>query len=162
MTPATERFPAPVAAALADSGWEPGRWEIRHAEEWADTLRAHTSPGGHRHAVLPSAVEVWAEFGPLHIAPTTQGRDLAPTAVTVDPLPCLHAARTLSDLGRALGTEVCPIGTETEGEALLVVDAAGHTYGVDATGDWYLGPRFDEALTALLLGHRPARLTATL
>ena len=161
MTVPTARFSKPVLEALALSGWQPGRWEIRHAEEWADTLRAYTSPGGHQHSVLPAAVEVWAEFGPLQIAPTgVPGRDLAPSSVTVNPLFCLHAARTLSDLGRALGTEVCPVGTEAEGEALLVVDGAGRTYGVDAAGDWYLGARFDEALHTLLLGHHPARLTA--
>ncbi|MBB1247311.1 SUKH-3 domain-containing protein, partial [Streptomyces durbertensis] len=61
----TTRFPAAVDAALRAAGWQPGRWDIRQAEIWADTLRAHTSPSGHLHHVFPAAVEAWAEFGGL-------------------------------------------------------------------------------------------------
>ncbi|MET7274656.1 SUKH-3 domain-containing protein, partial [Streptomyces flaveolus] len=52
----TTRFPVPVDAALRDAGWQPGRWDIKQAEIWADTLREHTSPAGHRHNVFPAAV----------------------------------------------------------------------------------------------------------
>ncbi|WSA94260.1 SUKH-3 domain-containing protein [Streptomyces sp. NBC_01795] len=156
----TTRFPVAVDDPLRNAGWEPGRWDIRQAERWADTLRGHTSPGGHRHAVFPAAVEVWAEFGALNIVPTGPGRHLAPAPVLIDPLPGLHAARTLSDLGRALDTQICPLGTEGEGEALLVIDAQRRVYSLDPTGDWYLGPGFDAALSALLMGLVPARLSA--
>ncbi|WP_333745121.1 SUKH-3 domain-containing protein, partial [Streptomyces ardesiacus] len=74
----TTRFPVPVDAALRDAGWQPGRWDIKQAEIWADTLRAHTSPAGHRHTVFPAAVEAWAEFGGLHVTPTGPGRQIAP------------------------------------------------------------------------------------
>ncbi|WP_211294894.1 SUKH-3 domain-containing protein, partial [Streptomyces glaucescens] len=66
----TTRFSVPVDAALRAAGWQPGRWDIKQAEIWADTLRDHTSPNGHRHTVSPAAVEAWAEFGGLHITPT--------------------------------------------------------------------------------------------
>ena len=69
----TTRFPVPVDAALRAAGWQPGRWDIKQAEIWADALRDHTSPAGHRHAVFPAAVEAWAEFGGLHITPTGPG-----------------------------------------------------------------------------------------
>ncbi|MEU2722025.1 SUKH-3 domain-containing protein [Streptomyces smyrnaeus] len=157
----TTRFPVAVDDPLRTAGWEPGRWDIRQAEQWADTLRGHISPGGHRHAVFPAAVEVWAEFGTLHITPTGPGRHLAPSPVYIDPLPGLHSARTFSDLGRALGTQVCPIGIEGEDEALLAIDAERRVYSIDATGDWYLGADFDAALSALLMGLVPARLSAT-
>ncbi|MEU2086292.1 SUKH-3 domain-containing protein [Streptomyces albus] len=171
----TTRFPVAVDDPLRNAGWQPGRWDIRQAEQWADTLRGHLSPGGHRHAVFPAAVEVWAEFGGLHIVPTGPGRHIAPSAVHIDPLSGLHAARTFNDLGRALGTQVCPIGTEGEytgpGEtadgddgghysALLAIDAQRRVYSLDATGDWYLGIDFDSALSALLMGHLPAKLSA--
>ncbi|BFO22221.1 hypothetical protein SHKM778_86090 [Streptomyces sp. KM77-8] len=69
-------------------------------------------------------------------------------------------ARTLADLGRALGTDVCPLGAETDTRALLAIDALGRAYALDHTGDWYLGPDIDHALATLVSGIRPARLTA--
>ncbi|WP_324783192.1 SUKH-3 domain-containing protein [Streptomyces sp. H51] len=154
------RFPAPVDTTLRAAGWQPGRWDIKQAEIWADTLRDHTSPAGHRHAVFPAAVEAWAEFGGLHLTPTGPGRQLAPATVHIDPLHGLHMARTLGDLGRALGTDVSPLGAETDTTAVLAIDAAGRVYALDHTGDWYLGPDIDQALTGLLAGTEPVRLTA--
>lgn len=162
------RFPVPVDAALRSAGWRPGRWDIKQAEYWADTLRAHTSPAGHQHTILPAAVEAWAEFGALRIVPTGTGRHIAPTTLHLDPLHGVHMARVLSDLGRALDTQVCPIGEEisrtapdaNEPRALIAMDAQGRVYSLDHTGDWYLGPNLDHALTALISGTRPQRLTA--
>ncbi|MPY54460.1 SUKH-3 domain-containing protein [Streptomyces acidicola] len=154
------RFPAPVDAALRAAGWLPGRWDIRQAEIWADTLREHTSPAGHRHAVFPAAVEAWAEFGGLHITAQGPGRELAPSALHLDPMHGLHMARTLADLGRALGTEVCPLGLEPDTHTILAIDTEGRVYALDHTGDWYLGPTADQALTALLTGIPPVRLTS--
>ncbi|MEV5428606.1 SUKH-3 domain-containing protein [Streptomyces sp. NPDC052701] len=155
----TTRFPVPVDAALRAAGWQPGRWDIKQAEIWADTLRDHVSPAGHRHTVFPAAVEAWAEFGGLHIAPTGPGRQVAPAALHLDPLHGLHMARTLGDLGRALGTEVCPLGAETDTHALLAIDAESRVYALDHTGDWYLGPDIDQALATLVSGIGPTRLT---
>ncbi|MGK5695871.1 SUKH-3 domain-containing protein [Streptomyces sp. URMC 128] len=131
----TTRFAVQVDAALRAAGWQPGRWDIKQAEIWADALRDHTSPAGHRHTVFPAAVEAWAEFGGLHMA------------------------RTLGDLGRALGTEVCPLGAETDSQALLAIDTEGRVYTLDHTGDWYLGPHIDQALSTLIAGTEPTRLT---
>ncbi|NLU69968.1 SUKH-3 domain-containing protein [Streptomyces sp. HNM0574] len=153
------RFPVAVDDALNAAGWHPGRWDIRQAEHWADVLREHTTPAGHTHAVFPAAVEVWAEFGTLDIAPTGPGRHIAPVTLRVDPLPALHAARTLSDLGRTLGTGICPLGTERDSRALVCTDTRGRVYSIDHTGDWYLGPDFDTALSALITGNQPTRLT---
>ncbi|WP_093800502.1 SUKH-3 domain-containing protein [Streptomyces sp. Wb2n-11] len=159
----TTRFPVAVDAALRAAGWQPGRWDMRQAEHWADTLRAHTSPAGHRHSVFPAAVEAWAEFGGLHVTAPGSGRQIAPTPVRFDPLSGLHHARTLADLGRALGTEVCPLGTELSndgdtGQAVLAIDAQGRVYSLDHTGDWYLGPDLDQALGTLVTGTQPSRL----
>jgi hypothetical protein len=154
------RFSVPVDAALRSAGWQPGHWDIKQAEYWADVLRGHESPAGHRHAVFPAAVEAWAEFGGLRIRPTGTGRQLAPTAIHLDPLHGLHMARTLGDLGRALDAEVCPLGEESDSRALLAIDSEGRVYALDHTGDWYLGPEIDTALTTLLSGTEPIRLTA--
>jgi hypothetical protein len=153
------RFPAAVDIALHEAGWQPGRRDIQQAEDWADTLRAHVSPGGHRHAVFPAAVEAWAEFGGLRVRPTGAGRHIAPTPFDIDPLHGLHLARTLGGLGSSLGVEVCPLGQEADGQALLALDTEGRIYSLDHTGDWYLGRSVDEAITALVTGILPGRLT---
>lgn len=153
-----ERFPAAVDAALRVAGWEPGRRDMSQAEVWADTLRAYVSPGGHQHRVFPAAVEAWAEFGGLPISGTGPGEQISPTPVLIDPLCGLHAARTLADLGRALDSEIAPLGQEADGVALLAMDLEGRVYSVDHTGDWYLGADIDAALTALVTGLWPLRL----
>ncbi|GAB7108924.1 SUKH-3 domain-containing protein [Streptomyces phaeofaciens JCM 4814] len=154
------RFPVPVDAALRAAGWQPGRWDIKQAEIWADTLREHTTPAGHRHSVSPAAVEAWAEFGGLTITPGGPGRQVAPNTLHLDPLHGLHMARTLADLGRALDADVAPLGTESDTQALLAIDDEGRVYALDHTGDWYLGPDIDQALGALVSGIEPVRLTA--
>ncbi|MCG0069984.1 SUKH-3 domain-containing protein, partial [Streptomyces tricolor] len=78
----------------------------------------------------------------------------------VDPVPGRHLARSLGDLGRALGTELCPLGEETDTAALLAIDTEGRVYTIDHTGDWYVGPDIDHALSTLITGVQPVRLTA--
>ncbi|GGT22660.1 MULTISPECIES: SUKH-3 domain-containing protein [Streptomyces] len=155
----TTRFPVAVDAALRDAGWQPGRWDIKQAEHWADTLRAHVSPAGHQHTVFPAAVEAWAEFGGLTVVAPGPGRQHAPAPLRFDPLEGLHLARTLADLGRALDTEISPLGMEGDQQAVLAMDMEGRVYSIDHTGDWYLGADIDQALTTLVTGVRPTRLT---
>lgn len=144
--------------ALGYAGWQPGRRMIEQAERWADTLSGHRSPLGHPHALFPAAFETWAEFGGLRLHPMGPGRRYAPGSVVIDPLRGLHWARTLSDLGQALETELCPLGAEGGGTALLAMDREARMYALDHTGDWYLGPDLRTALTTLLSGAEPGRL----
>ncbi|MFE9632264.1 SUKH-3 domain-containing protein [Streptomyces sp. NPDC006463] len=153
------RFPVAVDSALRTAGWEPGRWDIKQAEFWADALRDHTTPAGHRHEVFPAAVEAWAEFGGLTVNAPGTGRQIAPATIRLDPLTGLHLARTFADLGRALSTQLCPLGVEADASSHLAIDREGRVYGIDHTGDWYLGGSLDEALTLLLTGLQPTRLT---
>ncbi|MFF5565872.1 SUKH-3 domain-containing protein [Streptomyces sp. NPDC012623] len=155
----TTRFPVPVDAALRDAGWRPGRWDMKQAEEWADALRSHTTPAGHRLNVFPAAVEAWAEFGGLRITAPGPGRQIAPAALRIDPMAGIHLARTLADLGRSLETEISPLGEEGDGQAVLAIDSTGRVFSIDHTGDWYLGPDIDRALGTLLTGLEPTRLT---
>lgn len=69
-------------------------------------------------------------------------------------------ARTLGDLGRALDTDVSPLGEEPDTQSLLAIDAEGRVYALDHTGDWYLGHDIDQALATLVAGIEPVRLTA--
>ncbi|MGW6919068.1 SUKH-3 domain-containing protein [Kitasatospora sp. NPDC054939] len=152
------RFPADVAAALKQAGWHPGRWQIRQAEEWADTLAGHGGPDAPPHAVFPAAVEAWAEFGGLAVDLAGPGRELARTPFLIDPLCGLHQPRTLADLGRALGTRLAPLGEERYGQALLALDEEGRVYSLDHTGEWFLGYGIDEAVSTLVLGTAPSLL----
>ncbi|WP_137988907.1 SUKH-3 domain-containing protein [Streptomyces vilmorinianum] len=154
----TTRFPVNVDAALREAGWQPGRWDIKLAEQWADALRAHVSPGGHRHSVFPAAVEAWAEFGGLRVTSPGAGRQIAPAPLRFDPLAGLHLARTLADLGRALDTEISPLGEEGDHQAVLAIDLEGRVYSLDHTGDWFLGRDIDTALSTLITGAQPTRL----
>ncbi|MFJ6212648.1 SUKH-3 domain-containing protein [Streptomyces sp. NPDC092296] len=156
--PLNARFPAEVASALKHAGWHPGRWQIGEAETWADTLAAHDSPDGHRHSVFPAAVEAWAEFGGIAIDLAGAGERQARTPFRIDPMCGLHQPRTLADLGRALDTPVAPLGEENDGRALLVIDALGRVHSLDHSGEWYLGPTVDHAVTALVMGAAPERL----
>lgn len=88
------------------------------------------------------------------------GRQTAPAPVRIDPLAGLHLARTLADLGRALGTEIAPLGEEGQSQALLAIDADGRVYSIDHTGDWYLGKDIDQGLGTLVNGLQPIRLGA--
>ncbi|WP_435652511.1 SUKH-3 domain-containing protein [Kitasatospora purpeofusca] len=152
------RFPADVAAELKAAGWHPGRWQIRQAEEWADTLAGHGGPTDVPHTVFPAAVEAWAEFGGLAFDLAGPGRQLARTPFLVDPLCGLHQPRTLADLGRALDTRIAPLGEEAYGQALLAIDEEGRVFSLDHTGEWYLGDSVDRAISALVLGTAPERL----
>lgn len=144
--------------ALQDAGWRRGRHEGVQAERWADTLSAYLSPAGHPHALFPAAFEAWAEFGGLGLACAGPGERYAPSPVQINPLRGLHWARTLGDLGRALGTELSPLGEEDSGLALLALDREGRVYSLDHTGDWYLGPDVRSGVAALLTGAPLTRL----
>ncbi|MFD5322177.1 SUKH-3 domain-containing protein [Streptomyces sp. NPDC127098] len=146
--------------ALMAAGWQPGRLHAAQAERWADALSAHRSPHGHPHHLFPAAFEAWAELGAVTLRPIGPGVELAACQVVIDPLLGRHWARTLGELGRALGTELCPLGAEGGGTALLAVDREGRLYCVDHTGDWYLGHDVLTGLNTLLAGARPHRLVA--
>ncbi|KAB8164350.1 hypothetical protein FH609_014220 [Streptomyces sp. 3MP-14] len=147
-----------VDQALAAAGWRPGRVHTAKAEQWADVLSGHRSPQGHPHELFPAAFETWAELGEITLNPTGPGEVFAPSAVVIDPLAGLHWARVLSDLGHALGTRLAPVGEELGSGALLAVDQEARLYGIDHSGDWFLGHDVLTGLATLLTGAAPHRL----
>ncbi|MER5635981.1 SUKH-3 domain-containing protein [Kitasatospora sp. NPDC002227] len=149
-----------MAAALKQAGWHPGRWEIRQAEAWADQLVGHGDAAGVQHAVFPAAIEAWAEFGALAFDLAGAGLRMARTPFLLDPLCGLHSPRTLADLGRALGTRMAPLGEEAYGQALLAIDEEARVYSLDHTGEYFLGHSTDQAITTLIMGHTPPRLSS--
>ncbi|WP_179816284.1 SUKH-3 domain-containing protein [Allostreptomyces psammosilenae] len=166
-TAPTGTVPEEAATALLDAGWLPGRRNMHQAEHWADRLAAHTSADGYRHSLFAAAVEAWAEYGGVHVTLTGPGIEVARTPFVIDPLLGLHLPRTLTDLGRALGTQLAPLGAELVPDAgtgpdavraHLAIDASGAVHSLDHTGDWFLGDTTHQALAALICGTRPHRL----
>lgn len=119
---------------------------------------AHGDAAGVQHAVFPAAIEAWAEFGGLSFDLSGAGQHLARTPFLLDPRCGLHQARTLADLGRALGSRVAPLGEELYGQALLAVDEEARVYSLDHTGEYFLGHTTDQAVATLVLGLTPDRL----
>ncbi len=107
----TTRFPAPVDSALRTAGWEPGRWDIKQAEYWADASGTTPPPPDTGTPSSPPPSRLGRIRRPHRHRPRT-GRQIAPTPVRIDPLTGLHLARTFADLGRALSTQLCPLGVE--------------------------------------------------
>lgn len=152
------RFPTDVIYELKRAGWRVGRKRLEQAEMWAKEVADHTSPDGYRHSVFPAALDAWSEFGGLHIAVDGPGAAVARRPFTLDPTLGLHLTRTLADVGRSLGTNLCPLGGEDDGAGFLAIDPAGRVFAIDHTGEWFLGASIDTALTALILGAAPARV----
>ncbi|MCF2529997.1 SUKH-3 domain-containing protein [Yinghuangia soli] len=152
------RFPTEVVYELGRAGWRVGRRRLEQAESWAKEVSDHTSPDGHRHSVFPAALEAWSEFGGLRIAVEGPGAAVARRPFRIDPTTGLHLTRTLADVGRSIGTNLCPLGEEDDGVGYLAIDPSGRVFGIDHTGEWFLGDGVDAGLTTLILGTAPARI----
>jgi hypothetical protein len=152
-------FPPDVEAVLRAAGWTPGRSETARARMWGLALASHASPAGHQHTVVAPAMAVFAEFGGLAVRAEGGGEQIARSSFVLDPLRGLHSASTLADLGALLGARLTPLGEEGEGAGLLAIDDRGRVFVLDHTADWYLGASVEEALTTLVAGRMPARIT---
>lgn len=155
-----DRFHPAVHAALVSAGWHPGRRSPR------DTLAAIHAEVRQRRGLFgatltsnPAADAILEEFGGLVVAAEPAGTSsLAPRPFALDPTLARYAPRTLTDLGRVLGTAVYPIGVEGLDDGILAVNALGQVFAVDAVGDWYLGGSIEEALATLVTGRVPVRV----
>jgi hypothetical protein len=151
-------FPPDVESVLRAAGWTPGRNETAQARRWGLALASHASPAGHQHTVVAPAMAAFAEFGGLAVPGDGAGEQIARSGFVLDPLRGLHSASTLADLGALIGARLTPLGEEGA-TGLLAVDERGRVFVLDHTADWYLGASVDEALTTLVAGRMPARIT---
>jgi hypothetical protein len=153
------RFPTEVVYELGRAGWTVGRKRLSQAEAWAKQVADHESPDGYRHTVFPAALDAWSEFGGIRVAVEGRGANVARRPFRIDPTACLHLTRTLADVGRSIGTNLCPLGEEDDGGGYLAIDPAGRVFAIDHTGEWFLGDSLDAALTTLILGTTPKRIS---
>jgi len=154
----SDRFPPEIAELLAAEGWSAERRDDGRARDWALRVAGYADLDGRHHVVVPAAVEAYAEFGGLRLRPNSDGEQIAPSSVHLDPFRVLHSVTTLTAFADALGSPVTPLGEEGDGTGILAIDEAGRVFVLDHGGDWFLGDTLDAALGTLLLGRQPARV----
>jgi hypothetical protein len=154
----SERFSPVVAQALQAGGWRPGHRDDGRAREWALKVAAYVAPSGLRHAVVPPALDVYAEFGTVAVQPSGPGAQVAPSRFVIDPLRVYQAVQVTAMFSEALGAPLTPIGEENEGAGILTIDGAGRVFVADHTAEWFLGATFDQAAESLIRGLQPARV----
>ncbi|GGK15342.1 hypothetical protein GCM10010124_05020 [Pilimelia terevasa] len=151
-----DRFPPPVAAALAGAGWAPGREpHYARAERLVGEVCAVVGQE-YRHAAFPAAVRALAEFADLRTRAAHAGTRHWVRPLHVDPLAAAHTADILAETAAAVGARLFPLGVEGAGEALLAIDDAGRVFALDQGGEWFLGGTLDAALGTLLGSGPPA------
>ncbi|MET8308334.1 SUKH-3 domain-containing protein [Micromonospora sp. NPDC005173] len=151
------RFPPEVANALVAAGWRPHLGDQLMA---AAAVRDVTAVPGqaHRHAVFPAVMETLTAFPSLVGARRGPGEQVWISRFDIRPHTIAHTADTLADFGAVLDARLFPIGTEQQ-DSILAVDERGRVFALDQAGEWFLGDTIDAALTTLLLGRAPARVS---
>jgi hypothetical protein len=141
---------ADVADVLRAYGWREGR---RATEETAAAVRLVP------YEPFPAAVTALEEFGGLYIAQDGPGRELRRRPFALDPTLVPPSGQALADFSRVLGVRLYPIGIEGGADALLVIDEQGRVFALDHAGEWYLGATAADAITTLVTGAQPPRIT---
>jgi hypothetical protein len=155
----SERFAPDVEAALRDAGWQPGRkLDAEALAEMHRAVSARSGVFGGKLTVSFAADPVLAEFGGLVIGGDREGLQVSPRPFAIDPTMAAHSVETLIDAGRALGTQLYPVGVEGDEDAVLAIASTGAVIAVDPVGEWLLGDTFDEALETLVTGRAPRLL----
>lgn len=151
-----DRFPADVAAALMDAGWEAGSFNAALARgAIQETCDIHGRL--HRHEPFAAAVRALTEFPSIVSDRRGPGQEVWISQFTTNPLRSAHSADTLADFGAVLGVRLFPMGSE-HGNSIIAVDEHGRIFALDQAGEWFLGDDVDAALTTLLQGRAPARV----
>ncbi|WP_051569586.1 SUKH-3 domain-containing protein [Cryptosporangium arvum] len=153
------RFTADVEAVLRASGWAEGRQVPESSAEAIRIVCAQPGADGSRHVPFPAAEAALAEFGGIFVRQDEPGVQLRRRPFALDPTMAAATAATLGDLGRLLGVQLFPLGVEGDGDAVLAIDERGRVFAVDHAGEWFLGPSLDAALTTLITGLEPPRVT---
>ncbi|GAA0263694.1 SUKH-3 domain-containing protein [Cryptosporangium japonicum] len=153
------RFPTDVEAVLRASGWDEGRQVPESSAEAIRIVCAQPGADGSQHVPFPAAEAALAEFGGIFVRQDEPGLQLRRRPFALDPTMAAATAATLADLGRLLGVQLFPLGVEGDGDAVLAIDEQGRVFAVDHAGEWFLGPTLDAALTTLITGLEPPRVT---
>jgi hypothetical protein len=98
------------------------------------------------------------EFGGLRVEQQGAGVELARNSVRFDPLAARDALKSLAVFGAAIGAAVTPVGIVENG-SFVVIDDRSRLFLIDHTGEWHLGDCPAGALTVLLDGKLPARVS---
>lgn len=141
-----------VAEVLRAHGWHEGR---RATEATAEAVRQVP------YEAFPAAVAALEEFGGLYVDQDGPGADLRLRPFAVDPTLVPPCGSALADTGRVLGTRLYPLGIEGDADALIVIDESGRVFALDHAGEWFLGATAADAITTLVTGTQPPRLTDT-
>ncbi|GAA4608233.1 hypothetical protein BJY16_006736 [Actinoplanes octamycinicus] len=153
------RFPDEVDAVLRNAGWSEGRHVPEVAGHMIEVVCAYTAAGGARHTRFPAAERALAEFAGIYIDQDGPGLVLRRSLFAIDPTMAIPTATTLADFGAALGSRLFPLGVEGVDDAVLAIDERGRVFALDPTGEWHLGDTLDAALTTLVTGAAPARVS---
>jgi hypothetical protein len=140
------RFGPGVAAVLAGAGWAPLRDRAARARAALAGLPS-----------FPAAEQALTVVPFADCRSRGPGRDLWVRPFTIDPQAVPHAAATLADFARVLGSRLCPVGTEG-GDGILAIDERGRFFALDQAGEWYLGTGMADAVSTLVLGRAARRV----
>jgi hypothetical protein len=153
----TDRFSPVVQAALLAAGWQPGRrLPAQTVAEMHLEVRERVGVFGGRLRPHTAATQALTEFGGLTVGTAQDGTDLHPRPFALDPGLAADSVETMIDVGRALGTDVYPLGIEGLHDAVLAITTLGAVLAIDPVGEWLLGETMDEALETLITGRRPS------
>jgi hypothetical protein len=152
-----DRFETEVGNALMDAGWEDSMFNSVLA---AGAIGETTRISGliHRHEPFSAAERALTAFPAILTGRRGPGREVWISRFTTNPLRSANSADTLADFASVLGVRLFPIGSEG-GDSILAVDEHGRIFALDQAGEWFLGKDIDAALTTLLLGLAPARVS---
>jgi hypothetical protein len=152
-----DHFPPMVASALRAGGWgalpdDTQRHDLADAvvEQIADQVGLEP---------LDAASRIFADYGPaLLVAVRGRGGQqwITPYEICHDRL--VGIRDVLAGLASRLGGPVFPIGVESDGQAVILVDAVGRVFVADQGGEWCYGDTFESAITALTTGLAPRRV----
>ncbi|MGW6282673.1 SUKH-3 domain-containing protein [Kribbella sp. NPDC055071] len=159
----TFRFPREVGIVLAAAGWYQGRRDELYVARATRRLQEQASRfsdrAGGRFHLFPAASAVLAEFGGIAVEQDGPGRQVRRRPFEFDVVQVAATTQTLAGFSEVIGRRVLPIGLEGANDSILAIDEDGRVFALDHAGDWFLGPSIDAALTTLVTGTRPPRLT---
>lgn len=154
--------PGPSAGSGPASSWGFGDEvaAVLRGAGWSAERRIDNPPGyGVSHRIFPAASRALAEFAGLYVTQDGAGVALRRRMFALDPCMAAETVETLEAFAQVLGVSLFPLGVEGDGEAVLAIDERGRVFSLDHGGEWYLGADMGAALTTLITGTLPPRVS---